>query len=455
MNARSGSALTFGVAVALIAGVTLGNGGANVMPVFVDDFASRFALSDSGAGLVAATQLMATAVVTLLLAKRAARPGRVRMARLGLVVSGIGFLGAATVSDPVTLILANLVLGGGLGAVYAAATAALAAAEDADKASAVTISGVVGVTALLIMGVPAANHDLGEGTGFLLMALCCLVAWPLVRRLPEGPAGPATGDAASAGTGETTAARPSVVLLLGTALLWAVTQGAWSYASVLGRQHTGMSHSVVSAVLAISSVVALVGAVVGPMAAQRFGRMRSMAVFVTAQALAMAVLVLAHDPVLFTVAAVLWQTCQLAVLVQMLAAAALIDPTGRLVASLSGAGALGTGVGPLAVGAVLDAAGTDVLGLVLALGTFLASLPLLRMTVAGTNASADRSPRLEGVVQFLEGEAGRGLLVPAVAVQGVRHGQVDGLVHRVAEPDHGFPGGGEQAGALQGGGSHG
>lgn len=387
MSARSGSALTFGVAVALIAGITLGNGGANVMPMFVDDFASRFGLSDSGAGLVAATQLMATAVVTLLLAKRAARPGRVLMTRFGLALAGAGFLGATAATGPVTLILANLVFGAGLGAIYAAATAALAATDDADRASAVTISGTVGVTALLIMGVPAANHDLGEGTGFLLMALCCLLAWPLIRRLPDLPSTP---DAGSAGSGEATSARPSVVLLLGTALLWAVTQGAWSYASVLGRQHTGMSHSAVSAVLAISSVVALVGAAVGPVAARRFGRMRSMAVFVTAQALAMAGLVLTHNPALFTVAAVLWQTCQLAVLVQMLAAAALIDPTGRLVASLSGAGALGTGIGPLAVGAVLDAAGADVLGLVLALGTFVASLPLLKMTVAGTEASAER-----------------------------------------------------------------
>ncbi|MGW2638119.1 hypothetical protein [Streptomyces sp. NPDC001348] len=153
-----------------------------------------------------------------------------------------------------------------------------------------------------------------------------------------------------------------------------------------------MSHSAVSAVLAISGVVALAGAAVGPVAARRFGRMRSMAVFVTAQALAMAALVLTHDPVLFTVAAVLWQSCQLAVLVQMLAAAALIDPTGRLVASLSGAGALGTGIGPLAVGAVLDAAGSDVLGGVLALGTAIASLPLLRMTVSGTEAPAERGP---------------------------------------------------------------
>ncbi|MET9850999.1 MFS transporter [Streptomyces ossamyceticus] len=392
MNARSGSALTFGVAVALIAGVTLGNGGANVMPVFVDDFASRFALSDSAAGLVAATQLMATAVVTLLLAKRAARPGRVLMTRFGLALAGAGFLGATAATGPVTLVLANLVIGAGLGAVYAAATAALAATDDADKASAVTICGVVGVTALLIMGVPAANHDLGEGTGFLLMALCCLLAWPLLRRLPDGPAGPTAPGAASAGTRGAAPARPSVVLLAGTGLLWAVTQGAWSYASVLGRQHTGMSHSAVSAVLAVSSVVALVGAVVGPVAARRFGRMRSMAVFVAAQALAMAVLIFTHDPVLFTVAAVLWQACQLAVLVQMLAAAALIDPTGRLVASLSGAGALGTGVGPLAVGAILDGAGAGVLSPVLAIGTFLASLPLLRMTVASGEATNEPQP---------------------------------------------------------------
>lgn len=93
MEVRSGSALTFGVAVALIAGVSLGNGGANVMPVFVDGFATRLAMSDSAAGLVAATQLMASSVVTLLLAKRAARPGRVRMTRLGLAASGVGFPG--------------------------------------------------------------------------------------------------------------------------------------------------------------------------------------------------------------------------------------------------------------------------------------------------------------------------------------------------------------------------
>ncbi|GGV30278.1 MFS transporter [Streptomyces spectabilis] len=399
MTARRTAVLTLGVAVALIAGATLGNGGANLMPLFIDDFSARFGLGDSGAGLVGAAQLMATAVVTLRLAGRAARPGRVRMTRTGLAVAGAGFVGATAASDLPTLILANLVIGAGLGAVYAAATAAIAATDDADKASAVTIAGTVVVTALLIMAVPAANHSLGEGTGFLVMALWCLLAWPLVRGLPDGPAtatptAPGTGAGATPeAEGPTTTATPSWVLLGAIALLWAVTQGAWAYASVFGREHAGMSASAVSVVLAVSGVVALVGAALGPVAARRFGRTRSLAGFIVAQALSMAVLVLTRDPVLFVVAAVLWQACQLAVLVQTLAAAALLDPSGRLVASLSGASALGTGIGPLAVGAVLDTAGAGVLGVLLALGTLVASVPPLRMTVA--SATADRARRPE------------------------------------------------------------
>jgi predicted MFS family arabinose efflux permease len=393
VKASSGAALTFGVAVALIAGVTLGNAGTNVMPVFVDDFAARFGMSDAGAGLVAAAQLMATAVVTLLLARRAARPGRVRLARAGLVVAALGSLGAAAAVEPVTLILANLLLGVGLGAVYAASTAALAAVGDADKASAATITGTVCVTASLIMAMSALNGGWGGGAGFVLLAACCLPAWFLVGRLPDNPgtSGARTDPVAGAGTAPVRRAGPSVVLLAGTAALWAVTYGAWSYASVLGREHTGMSASEVSAVLAVSSAVALAGAVAGPFAAQRFGRMRSMAGFVAGQALTLATLTVTDEPVLFIAAAVLWQACQLAVLVQTLAAAAIIDPSGRWVASLSGAGALGTGVGPLAVGVILDSAGAVVLGVLLALGTFLASLPLLKMTAASTASAAPQN----------------------------------------------------------------
>ncbi|MCP2245962.1 MFS transporter [Lentzea aerocolonigenes] len=364
--------LSLGVAVALVAGVAVGSAGTNVMPVFIDDFASRAGLAGAGAGLIGAAQLTATAVVTLLLAARAARPGRVAMARFGLALTAFGALWVGVAADPVTLLLTNLVLGAGLGVVYAAATAALAAVEDSGKASAVAVAGTVAIAALMIVAVPIAN-DWWAGAGFFLLAASCAPAWFLVARLPESPVVTAAG---------TRPGKPSVVLLLGTAALWAITQGAWAYAAIFGREHVGMDTTTVSVVLAVSSVVALAGAVVGAPAARRFGRLRSMAAFVVVEAVAMAVAVISDEPVLFTVAVVVWQACQLAVLVQMIAAAAVLDPSGRLVAALSGASALGTGAGPLVVGLLLDNAGAAVLGAVFAMGMVIVSVPLLRMTTA-------------------------------------------------------------------------
>lgn len=399
--------LSFRVAIALIAGVAMGSAGTNVMPVFIDDFASRAGLSGAGAGLVGAAQLTATAVVTLLLAARAARPGRVGMARLGLALTAFGSLWVGVADDPVTLLLTNLLLGAGLGVVYAAATAALAAAGDTDRASAVAVAGTVAGAALMIVAVPLANER-WAGAGFFLLAACCLPAWFLVGSLPESPVA-ARGDLscasgvrklpACAHTGGGVAARqsrPSVVLLIGTAVLWAVTRGAWAYASVLGREHTGLDATTVAVILGVSSVVALAGAVAGTPAARKFGRLRSMVAFVVVQAVAMAVVVISDEPVLFTAAAVVWQACQLAVLVQMVAAAAVLDPSGRRVASLSGASALGTGAGPLVVGQLLDHVGAEVLGVVFAVGVVVASLPLLRMTTAADKRVAAEAPFAAG-----------------------------------------------------------
>ncbi|MYS40963.1 MFS transporter, partial [Streptomyces sp. SID5998] len=61
------------------------------MPVLLDGYGRRFHLSDTAAGVVAAAQLLSTALVALLLSRRATRPGRVALARWGLAVAAAGF----------------------------------------------------------------------------------------------------------------------------------------------------------------------------------------------------------------------------------------------------------------------------------------------------------------------------------------------------------------------------
>ncbi|GAA1899913.1 MFS transporter [Streptantibioticus ferralitis] len=372
------------MSAALIAGMTLGNIGGNLMPVLLTGYAARFGLSGAGSGGVAAAQLLTTAALTLVLARRATRPGRARMARVGLVVAAAGFACAALAPDPAVLTVANVLAGAGVGAVFAASAAGLAATGDADRASRVAVLGSTAAIAVLLVAVPAADGSWGTGAGFAVVAVCCVPAFVLVGRLPERPGQSAMDAVPSVGA-------PGVVLLGAVALLIAADQGTWSYAAVFGEEHVHLSSSAVSAVLAVAGICALGGVVAGSLGARRFGRVPVLAGCLALRAVATCVVVSAGSAVPYAVAMVVWQCCYLAVLVLVLAAAADIDAGGRWAAALSGATTVGTGLGPPAVGVLLDAVGPRGLGVVLLLASCVAAVPLLGMARgSGGTAALER-----------------------------------------------------------------
>ncbi|MFD6183583.1 MFS transporter [Streptomyces goshikiensis] len=377
--------------------MALGSVGGNLMPVLLSGYALRFGLSGAGSGVVAAAQLLTTAAVTLLMARRAALPGRARMARGGLVVAAAGFAGAAMASGPVLLTAANVLAGAGLGAVFAASAAGLAATGDADRASRVAMLGSTIACAALLVVVPAADAGLGTGAGFAVVAVCCVPAYVLVGRLPERSGQCAEGAEGAKDPGDAgRSGVPGVPLLAAVALLLAADQGTWSYAAVFGQEHARMSSSAVSVTLAVAGICALAGIVTGSLAARRFGRMPAMAGCLALSAVAKCAVVWTGSAAAYAVAMVVWQCCYLAVLALALAAAAAIDASGRCAVALSGAVMVGAGLGPLAVGALLDAAGPAALAAALAAATCAAAAPVLRMARISDGAPAGAEP--SGVV---------------------------------------------------------
>ncbi|WP_331769188.1 MFS transporter (plasmid) [Embleya sp. NBC_00888] len=370
MSPGGGVGRSVGMSAALIAGMTLGNVGGNLMPVLLSGYASRFGLSGAASGVVAAAQLLSAAAVTLLVARRGGLRGRARTARGGLAVAAVGLAGAGLAPDLVVLAAANVLAGAGLGAVFAASAAGLSATGDADRASRVTVLGSTVAIAVLLVVVPAADAGWGTGAGFVVVAACCVPAYVLVGRLPESSGRSATEVVPSAGV-------PGLPLLGAVALLLAADQGTWSYAAVFGRDHVRLSSSAVSVVLAVAGICALGGIVTGSLAARRFGRVPAMAGCLALGAVARVVVVCTGSAAPYVVAVVVWQCCYLAVLV--LAAAAEIDASGRWAVALSGAVTVGAGLGPPAVGALLDAVGPSGLGVVLAPAGCVAAVPVLRM----------------------------------------------------------------------------
>lgn len=355
--------------IALTIGMTLGNVGGNVMPVLLDGFSARFQLSSSVAGAVAAAQLLATAAVALAFSGRAARPGRVRMARIGLVVAAVGFLGAWASPSVWVLLPANVVVGAGLGVVFAAASAALSSTPDVDRATTLTVLCSTIAIAVLILAIPLAN-DIGGGTaGFAVLAACCLLGIVLVRGLPEiaVSAHDIAGPALQWG------------FLLGVIVFGITEQGAWSYASVLGQKDAGLTDASAALVLGIAAVAALAGVPLAALARRICGARGAMAGTITLGAAAKVTVVLAQSSTVFGVACVVWQICYLATLVLVLAAAGTVDPSGRWVAASAGALALGTGIGPAVIGVTLDRLGLAGVAIGIALAVAGAAVPILRV----------------------------------------------------------------------------
>ncbi|MFF0698527.1 MFS transporter [Streptomyces tendae] len=362
-------AIGIGVGAALVAGATLGNLGANLMPVLLPGMTDRFHLSNTAAGWVATAQLITTALATLAFTTRAARPGRARLARIGLVIAIAGMGLVFVAPNFAALMAGNALTGAGLGISYAAAMAAIASTEDADRASAVAVVGGTIVLAAFVIALPEVNDLWGGTAGFALLAACCLPVLWLVRALPD--AVERTENPAP------TAASVPVGFLVGLALLGATDQGAWSYSEVLGEDYGGMSSGAVSTVLSVSSVVCLAGVALSASAGRKVGRLAVIITCIAAEGICKLVIAAFPWGGYYVTAAIVWQVCYMGLLVQTLAVAAAADRYGRWVAACGGAIAVGSGVGPAPSGWALDTFGAPAFGVLLALATAVAAIPIV------------------------------------------------------------------------------
>ncbi|MDQ0648030.1 putative MFS family arabinose efflux permease [Microbacterium natoriense] len=373
---RDRQGLTASSLLALATGMTLGNVGGNLMPLLLDGFMKRFDLSATTAGMIAAVQLLMTAAVALTFSARAAGLGRVRLSQIGLAVAAIGFTCAWIAPSTEILFGANAVIGAGLGATFAAASAALSSTPNSDRATTLTLLSSTIAIAALILAIPLANRLLGDAGGFALLAGCCALGLVLVRGLPR------TTMAHRAGDGPPL----SWVFVAAVALFGMSEQGIWSYADVLGRTGAGLDASSAAAVLGVAAIAALAGVPLGVLLRRVVGTRAALACVLALGVAAKVAVVTTGSPGVFAVACVVWQVGYLATLVLVLAAAAQFDRSGRWVAASAGALALGTGIGPAAVGLTLDHLGPTGLATGVVIAISLAAIRLLQLPLSPNGA---------------------------------------------------------------------
>ncbi|MEW2166143.1 MFS transporter [Streptomyces sp. NPDC007084] len=354
----------------LVALFTAGYLAAYLLPTTVGRLDSGLPLSATQAGAIGSVLLMSSASAGFLLASRVDRFGPRRLARAGLLLAVAGY-GTAALSDALPLVVAGAVLGGfGSGTATTVAATGIAGRRDPHR---VTTLGLLGVSALagaLYLTIPHLGP--AHGVPLAAIAVTALLVLPLTGRLPaRAPAARAVRPAGPL------PCRRSGLLLAAAMLFWSLAQNSlWGVSGRIGLTQAGLGEVTVGAVFAVALGAGLIGVVCAGVLGPRLGRALPIGLGTVLIAGCIALSAASTDLTSFATGEIAWNTLYPVVLSYVIGLAASMDQRGRWAVLVGSASSLGTACGPL-TGSLLSAlAGYPAMGLVLAAGLLLVTVPM-------------------------------------------------------------------------------
>ena len=355
----------------LVALFTAGYVAPYLLPTTVGRLDSGLPLSATQAGAIGSALLLSSASAGFVLASRVERIGARALARFGLTLAVLGY-GTAALTSSVPAVVAGAVLGGfGSGTATTVAATGIAAQRDPHR---ITTLGLLSVSALagtVYLTVPHLGP--GHGQPPAAIALTALAVWPVTGRLPERTA---TTHQVRRPRDPLPHLRAGLVLAA-TLLCWSLAQNSlWGVSGRIGLTQAHLSEATVGAVFAVALGAGLLGVLGAGALGPRLGRALPVGVGTALIAGCIALSASATDLTGFATGEIAWNTLYPIVLSYVLGLAASLDPRGRWAVLVGSASSLGTAAGPLA-GSLLSAqAGFPTMGVILALGLLVITLPM-------------------------------------------------------------------------------
>ncbi|MEU0071633.1 MFS transporter [Streptomyces sp. NPDC006332] len=363
----------------LVALFTAGYLAPYLLPTTVGRLDSGLPLSATQAGAVGSALLLSSASAGFALASRVERIGARALARLGLTLAVLGY-GTAALTSSVPAVVAGAVLGGfGSGTATTVAATGIAAQRDPHRITTLGLLSVSALAGVVYLTVPHLGP--GHGQPPAAIALTALAVWPVTGRLPERTA--ATRQARS--PREALPHLRAGLVLAAALLLWSLAQNSlWGVSGRIGLTQAGLSEATVGVVFAVALGAGLLGVLGAGALGSRLGRALPVGAGTALIAGCIALSASATDLTGFATGEIAWNTLYPIVLSYVLGLAASLDPRGRWAVLVGSASSLGTAAGPLA-GSLLSArAGFPAMGVILALGLLVITVPMTAVALHTT-----------------------------------------------------------------------
>jgi DHA1 family inner membrane transport protein len=362
---------TFGIGV-------VGFMSANLVPFMILAIQDSLAVGATEAGTLMTACLLATALACLAVTRFTEGRGRYLVARLGLVVTAVGFGLAALDLAPAASIIGIIAGGIGAGGAVASGGAALAALRNPNRASGVSGLANRAIVTVVLAVIPAVGIGMGSAFGFvagLALVLLFTAGWlPMAEGLalrgeaPEAsPVRSTTTAVAAGGAVSTRTITVAGFALLSIFALWAVGEDSlWAMSGAIGVAQAGMTEEQLGLVLSASTGGGLLAAVALIFLGTRLGRALPLGILLVFGAALKLTACLTTDSTTYLVTMIAWNTVYAVAFMYFIATAAALDASGRWSGPVLGVYLVGSSFAPLFGAWVGETFGFPALGWVLA-----------------------------------------------------------------------------------------
>lgn len=332
------------------------------LPLWVGAIIDDYSLTAERAGIVAAIEYAAVAIVSVAIATQVHRLNLKNVSIIGMLCLLIGNGSAGFSTDFASLSLSRGLAGTGKGLVIAAIFSLAARTPTPTKAFAIINGAYTALATIIYLSLPFPIEAAGAPGAFWSLFAIALAGAAFLFWVPATKA----VDTVKKDIND----RPKIKLslsgllvLLALILMWAANGSIWVYVERIG-QRTGLSLPQIGTILSASAAVAVLGPVLAHQIHDRFGFRKPIVLGACVKISAALILCNWLTPLPYMIAAPLFVLAALFIVPYLMSLMSLADPTGRLAAAAGGLLTAGSSLGAYLGGVTLTYGNTPTLSIV-------------------------------------------------------------------------------------------
>ena len=331
------------------------------LPLWVGAIIDDYELTAEQAGIIAAVEYGAVAIVSVIIATKVHRFNLKHVSLIGMICLLIGNGGAVFASEFQSLIVTRGIAGIGKGLVIAAIFSLAARTQNPTKSFAIINGAYTALATIIYLTLPVpikANGATGAFAALFVVVLfgALFLYWVPSTRAVDQLKATATEDPKLA------VPLSGFLVLIALIFMWAANGSIWTYVERLG-QSTGLSLQQVGTTLSIAAAVAILGPITAHYVHDRFGFRKPIMIGATLKIGAALILCNWMIPQAYIVAATLFVLAALFIVPYLMSLMSLADPTGRLAAAAGGLLTAGSSLGAYLGGVTLTYSNTFTLSI--------------------------------------------------------------------------------------------